>query len=231
MTLHFIFYDTETTGTNVEKDRVIEIAAYNPETDESFVSYVNPGIVIPQEASNIHGITNEVVEQAPEFPVVIESFINFCGGDAVLVAHNNDSFDLPLLESECLRHSISLPKYASIDSLKWAKKYRPDLPKHNLQYLRQVYGFSENRAHRALDDVIILHKVFSAMVGDLSPSAIINLLAGNTNPKMFKMPFGKYKGKKLTEVPASYIQWLQDQGVFEKPENKEIKLAVEALNL
>ncbi|WP_213357827.1 putative quorum-sensing-regulated virulence factor [Chlamydiifrater phoenicopteri] len=231
MTPHFIFYDTETTGTNIEKDRVIEIAAYNPETDQSFVSYVNPGVIIPEEASTIHGITNDIVAEAPDFPAVIDLFINFCGENTILVAHNNDNFDFPLLENECLRHSISLPKYSSIDSLKWAKKYRPDLPKHNLQYLRQVYGFSENRAHRALDDVIILHKVFSAMIGDLAPSTVLNLLSGTSSPKTFKMPFGKYKGKKLTEVPNSYIQWLQEQGVFDKPENKEIKQAVEALGL
>ncbi|EPP35026.1 exonuclease, DNA polymerase III, epsilon subunit family domain protein [Chlamydia ibidis] len=224
-----IFYDTETTGTQIERDRVVEIAAYNSITQESFVTYVNPEIPIPEDASKIHGITTEMVTSAPKFSEMYEKFISFCGPDSILVAHNNDNFDYPLLQKECRRHSLPPLDLPSIDSLKWAQKYRPDLPKHNLQYLRQVYGFEDNQAHRALDDVITLHRVFSALTGDLQPQQIIELMSARCHPKVFKMPFGKYRGKPITEVPASYISWLEQQGALDKPENKDVKAAIDSL--
>lgn len=219
-----IFYDTETTGTQIDKDRVIEIAAFNNVTKQSFVTYVNPEIPIPEEASKIHGITDSTVASSPKFPEAYRQFRDFCGSDSILVAHNNDSFDFPLLEKECRRHSLDPLNLRTIDSLKWAQKYRPDLPKHNLQYLRQVYGFSENQVHRALDDVITLYNVFSSLIGDLSAEQVFSLMQNNCHPKVFKMPFGKYKGKPLTEVPASYIQWLENQGSLDKDMQVAIQL-------
>lgn len=224
-----IFYDTETTGTQIDKDRVIEIAAYNSSTKESFVTYVNPEIPVPEESSKIHGITTAMVSSAPTFPEAYHNFKQFCGSASILVAHNNDNFDLPLFQKECQRYSLEPLNLRTIDSLKWAKKYRPDLPKHNLQYLRQVYGFAENQAHRALDDVITLHKVFSALVGDLNPEQILALLEESFHPRVFKMPFGKYKGKTLSEIPASYLEWLENQGALDKPENQDMKAAIALL--
>lgn len=222
-----IFYDTETTGTQIDKDRVVEIAAFNSVTQQSFVTYVNPEIPIPEEASKIHGITDATVASSPKFPEAYRQFRDFCGNDSILVAHNNDSFDFPLLEKECRRHSLNPLELRTIDSLKWAQKYRPDLPKHNLQYLRQVYGLSENQAHRALDDVITLYNVFSALIGDLSAEQVFSLMQNNYHPKVFKMPFGKYKGKPLTEVPSSYIQWLENQGNLDKDMQAAIQLMKE----
>ena len=223
-----IFYDTETTGTQIDKDRIVEIAAYNGTTGASFQTLVNPEIPIPAEATKIHGITTAEVADAPKFPEAYRQFSEFCGTDNILVAHNNNSFDYPLLLRECHRHGLPEPKLRTIDSLKCAKKYRTDLPQHSLQYLRQVYGFEENQAHRALDDVITLHRVFSALVGDLSPDQIYDLLNETCHPRIFKMPFGKYKGKPLSEVPSSYIAWLQKGDYLLQPENKEIKAAIEA---
>lgn len=223
-----IFYDTETTGTQIDKDRIVELAAYNGTTSESFQTLVNPEIPIPAEATKIHGITTAEVADAPRFPEAYQKFIEFCGTDNILVAHNNNAFDYPLLVRECRRHGLSEPQLRTIDSLKWAKKYRTDLPQHSLQYLRQVYGFEENQAHRALDDVITLYRVFSALVGDLSPDQIYDLLNETCHPRIFKMPFGKYKGKPLSEVPSSYIAWLQKGDYLLQPENKEVKAAIEA---
>lgn len=225
----FIFYDTETTGTQIDKDRVIEIAAYNSSSGESFVSYVNPEIPIPEDASKIHGIYQDMVVDAPKFPEVFQRFREFCGADCMLVAHNNDGFDLPLLNRECQRHSVAPLSFRSIDSLKWAKKYRPDLPKHNLQYLRQVYGIEENRAHRALDDVLTLHKVFSALIGDLSSEQVFTLLNEAPPPAAFRMPFGKHAGKLISEIPASYIAWLESSDILQSPDNQALKEAILSL--
>lgn len=227
--LHPIYYDTESTGIRTDKDRIVEIAAYNPLTGESFCEFINPGIPIPEEASNIHHITNEMVENSPSFATIGQAFIDFCGPNAVLIAHNNDSFDRPILEAECKRHELTPHPWQYIDSLKWARKYRKDLPKHPLQFLREVYGIESNQAHRALDDVIVLHKVFSQMIDDLPIETVLELMVP---PSSFsRMPFGKHQGKLLTEIPRDYIKWLDKSGAFAKPENEPLLKSFEKLGL
>src|SRR5205085_1605485 len=111
MSLRAIYYDTETTGIKSDKDRIIELAAFDPLLDKTFVSLIQPGIPIPIEATAIHGISNEMVENAPSFAEVGKQFAEFCSGDVVLIAHNNDAFDKLFLEAEYQRHSVDLPKW------------------------------------------------------------------------------------------------------------------------
>jgi DNA polymerase-3 subunit epsilon len=92
-TLRPIYYDTETTGIRPEKDRIVEIAAFDPVLNRQFTQLVQPGLSIPDEAISIHGITNEMVANAPTFDQAGKAFIEFCGSDCVLIAHNNDNFD------------------------------------------------------------------------------------------------------------------------------------------
>lgn len=224
-----IFYDTETTGIRSDKDRIIEIAAFDPVQNRTFEKLINPGILIPPDATAIHHITNEMVANAPSFAVVGEEFIEFCGTDVVLIAHNNDQFDLPFIRCEFKRHGIEMPSWNFLDSLKWARRYRPDLPRHTLQFLREIYGFQANNAHRALDDVIVLHQVFSAMTDDLSIEKVSHLL--NISKEVTRMPFGKHQGKLLAELPRHYIDWLAGSGAFDKSENQELKAAFAKLDL
>ncbi len=226
--MRYIFYDTETTGLNPKTDKIIEIAGYDPVENKSFCSFVNPGVPIPKECIAISHITDEMVQNAPGFDVVGKQFIDFCS-NAVLIAHNNDSFDLPFLQTEFSRVQITMPNWQFVDSLKWAKKYRPDLPRHSLQYLREIYHIEENNAHRALDDVIVLSKLFSKMIDDLSIEKVIELLS--KNEKMIVMPFGKHKGKPLSDVPKSYVLWLKENSVFEKSENSQLKQEFEKLGV
>jgi DNA polymerase-3 subunit epsilon len=216
-----IFYDTETTGTRPGKDRVVEIAAYSPksaaEEEASFCTLTNPECPIPQEAAAIHGISNEMVAGAPKIGEALRSFVDFCKGDVVLIAHNNDAFDKLFLEAEFQRAGLEMPKWVFIDSLKWARKYRSDLPRHTLQSLREVYGIEANQAHRALDDCTVLYEVFSRMVDDLSLDQILDLLSKSV--KLDRMPFGKHAGKQLAEVPKDYVAWLAGSGALDKPDN------------
>ena len=69
-----IFYDTETTGINAKVDRVVEIAAYDPERDKTFCQLVNPQRSIPVEAAAVHKITEEMVADAPTFAEIIDPF-------------------------------------------------------------------------------------------------------------------------------------------------------------
>jgi DNA polymerase III subunit epsilon len=216
-----IYYDTETTGLDPNNDRIIEIAAFDPFLDKTFDSLVNPKMDIPQSSIDISNISNEMVKNSPTFDVVGKNFIEFCSDDPILIAHNNDCFDFLFLKNEFLREKIFMPNWRFVDTLKWARKYRPDLPKHSLQYLREIYGIKANNAHRALDDVIILEKVFSNMIDDLDFNLIYELL--QKKEKILRMPFGKHQGKPLSEIPKNYISWLSESGAFEKPENSSLK--------
>lgn len=229
MALRAIFYDTETTGIRAEKDRVIEIAAYDPLNQATFTQFVNPGCPIPPEATAIHHITDEMVANAPPFSQVAAELLSFCEGEVVLIAHNNDQFDIHFLKWEFKRCGLDLPSWKFLDSLKWARRYRPDLPRHSLQFLREVYGIAANQAHRALDDVVVLHQVFSHMTDDLSVDEIYHLMS---RPRTIQhMPFGKYQGKPLSQLPRDYLQWLISSGSLEKPENGDLKQALETLAL
>lgn len=224
-----IFYDTETTGVKAERDRVIEIAAYDPVRDKTFEQLVNPQCLIPPEATAIHHISDEMVKDAPIFAEVIPNFLEFCEGDVVLIAHNNDNFDYYFLLNEFKRSQQEMPAWKFFDTLKWARRYRPDLPRHTLQFLREIYGFPANNAHRALDDVIVLHQVFSSMVDDLDISAVYALM--NKPRDILHMPFGKHQGVPLKQLPPDYVRWLANSGAFDKPENKDLKESLSKLGM
>jgi DNA polymerase-3 subunit epsilon len=222
-----IFYDTETTGIKPGKDRIIEIAAYDPINKRSFCTFTNPEIPIPSEISQITHIFDDMVKDAPLIQDAMQEFLKFCEGDFVLVAHNNDNFDKLFLEAEFSRAGIEMPQYKFIDSLKWARKYRKDLPKHGLQFLREVYGIDANQAHRALDDCIVLERVFHKMVDDLDMKTVWDLLYSSAPSN--RMPFGKHAGKLLTEVPKEYVKWLVKEGALDKKENAHLKETFEKM--
>jgi DNA polymerase-3 subunit epsilon len=216
-----IFYDTETTGLKPDKDHIIEIAAYDPTQGKTFHSLINPECPIPPDATAIHSISDEMVQKAPTFKEVGARFSDFCKKDAVLIAHNNDAFDQPFLTHEFARCSLPFLPYSFIDSLKFARKYRPDLPRYSLQDLREYFGIPPNQAHRALDDVIILHKVFSEMIDDLTMEMILEIMSEKRIIRT--MPFGKHRGKPLKEIPYDYIKWLHQNGGLDRPGNEELK--------
>jgi len=224
-----IYYDTETTGIRSDKDRIIELAAFDPVENRTFCALINPKMPIPKEATAIHNISDEMVASAPGFKEVAQDFLAFCPAETVLIAHNNDAFDKLFLEAEFRREDIPLPSFRYLDTLKWSRKYRSDLPCHSLQSLREVYGFPANQAHRALDDVIILHQVFSAMIDDLSLEKVMELIA---KPQVVsRMPFGKHQGKPLSEIPKDYVAWLASSGAFDRSDNQELKESFEKLGL
>ena len=229
MSMRPIFYDTETTGVRSDRDRIIELAAFDPVNNKTFEMLINPGCAIPPDATAIHNITNEMVASALPFAEVVPAFHEFCSGDVVLIAHNNDAFDVHFLRQEYSRASMTMPEWKFLDSLKWARRYRQDLPRHTLQFLRESYGIQANNAHRALDDVIVLHQVFSNMTDDLPIDVIYKLI--NRPRQLQHMPFGKHQGVPLKQVPGEYVQWLSKNGVFEKPENSELRVSFEKLGV
>ena len=222
-----IYYDTETTGVKPGKDRLVEIAAFDPLEDRKFCTFTNPGCPIPAEASAISHITDDMVKDAPPILDALASFAAFCSGEVVLIAHNNDAFDKPFLEAEFARANLPMPKWIFLDSLKWARKYRSDLPRHSLQVLRESYGIAANQAHRALEDVLVLHQIFTRMTLDLDIKTVLFLMS--QSPAIQRMPFGKHAGKLLTEIPKDYAKWLAREGALDKPDNAALKETFEKL--
>jgi len=228
--MRVLYYDTETTGIDPRSHRIVEIAIYEPASEKTFVRLVNPGCLIPAEATAIHHIDDAMVANEPTFSEMAEQVIEFCQGDVVLIAHNNDSFDVRFLRYEFQRCGMELPEHWQfIDTLKWARRYRPDLPEHNLQFLRKMYNVPANKAHRALDDVITLHQVFSQMIDDLPIEKVLELLSRRT--AVLRMPFGKHRGQPLIQVPANYLAWLEGSGALDKPENQDLRSSLETLGL
>lgn len=102
------FFDLETTGTDVVKDRIVEIAIlkiYPNGNKESKTWLVNPTIPIPYVVSQIHGITNEKVANEPTFKELAPQIHNMIK-DSDLAGYNSDRFDIPLLVEELLRADI-----------------------------------------------------------------------------------------------------------------------------
>ena len=110
------FFDLETTGINISKDRIVEVSVlkiFQNGNKESRTWLVNPQINISKEVSNIHGITNEMVVNEPTFKVIgpqIKEMIHNCD----LAGFNSNKFDIPLLAEEFLRFNIDF----SLDNIK-----------------------------------------------------------------------------------------------------------------
>lgn len=95
----YVVFDLETTGVSCYNDQVVEISAVkvkNGQIVEEFTSLVNPGCPISYGASQVNGITDEMVADAPSFDVALAEFLKFVG-DYVLVGHNIHTFDMKFL--------------------------------------------------------------------------------------------------------------------------------------
>ena len=167
MTLRLHVFDTETTGLKPDNgDRVVEIAVVPlrifdggraiGRTDGA-QSLVNPGRPIPPEASAIHHIIDEDVENAPDLDTAVDLILQ---GDTVDVcAAHNAKFDrafLPMLDGR-----------RWIDTYRCARHLWPDAPKHNNQTLRYYLGIDLPRdvpQHRALPDAIVTAEILSTML-------------------------------------------------------------------
>ncbi|MDP5078028.1 MAG: 3'-5' exonuclease, partial [Nonlabens sp.] len=102
------FFDLETTGINIAKDRIVEIAIHKlfPDGTEKTMTYrVNPTVPIPAEATAVHGITDEMVANEPTFEQLAHEIYNIMK-DSDLAGFNSNRFDIPLLAEEMLRAGV-----------------------------------------------------------------------------------------------------------------------------
>ena len=144
--------DLETTGSRAEWDRITEIGAVRMRGGEildRFQCLINPGRSIPKFIQELTGITNEMVQGAPSFDEVAESFQTFLKG-SIFVAHNV-SFDYKFLQKEFdrLGERFVLPYICTKAGM---KKYYPKLESYSLKELTKRFGIPLENHHRALSD-------------------------------------------------------------------------------
>jgi DNA polymerase III epsilon subunit family exonuclease len=175
----FVAFDTETTGLSPRSNRIVEIGAVrfrNGTVLESRSWLINPGIPIPDAASAIHGITDEMVADRPSFSAVFPQFVRFAG-EAVWMAHNA-GFDVRFLSAELLRTGTAAPGNTVVDTLKLSRTWFPDAGSYRLGRLLEHLGLAHGGLHRALADAHAAASIVSAGAARMPPDATVgDLLA------------------------------------------------------
>ena len=164
--------DIETTGLAFRTEKITEIGIMkykNGEVIDEFECFVNPEKPIPEEVVNITHITDDMVKDAETIDKVMPKVLEFVG-DSVLVAHNAD-FDIGFIKYNCAQLGLSLNN-TYIDTLRLAKVLFPDYKKYKLGMIAENLGITVEVAHRALDDVDTLVKVFKVMLKMLSEKGV-----------------------------------------------------------
>ena len=165
LTRPLVFLDLETTGLNVGKDKIVEISLLKimPNGEEiSRTELINPGCHIPEECSDIHGITDEDVRDKPTFEQLADDLAAFIG-DADLAGFNSNKFDVPLLVEEFLRcgRRFDLRNRYLIDVQNIFHKMEP----RNLVAAYKFYcGGDLTDAHQASADTKATYEVLKAQL-------------------------------------------------------------------
>ena len=241
------FFDLETTGTNVAKDRIVEISilkVYPNGNKESRTWLVNPEMTIPDEVIAIHGISNEKVANEPTFKELAKEIFNIIK-DCDLAGFNSDRFDIPLLAEEMLRAEIDfdLKNMFSVD-------VQTIFHKMEKRTLAAAYKFYCDKdltdAHSAEADTTATYEVLLSQL-DRYPELENNVkkLAEFSTHRKFAdfagfisfneddeeiFSFGKHKGKKVLEVldqEPGYFGWIlnADFPLYTKKVLTQIKLS------
>ncbi len=246
LTKPLAFFDLETTGINVASDRIVEIAVLKilPGGDKEMKSkLVNPGIPIPKQASDVHGITDEMVKDKPTFKEIAAELYQFIEG-CDLAGYNSNKFDIPLLAEEFLRAGIDfdISKRRLID-------VQTIFHKMEKRTLEAAYRFYCNKtlenAHSATADTEATYEILEAQINrydelkndvdflsqfsrhhkfaDLMGRIVFN----ENNQEIFN--FGKHKGKTVEEVlekEPQYYHWMMnnDFPLYTKKVLTQIKL-------
>ena len=177
----FCVFDTETTGLDPGVEYLTEIGAViirNGEVVEEFDTFVKPGKPITPKITELTGITNEMVADAPGEKEALEAFLRFADG-RILVAHNAHAFDIRFLKAAAKRSGISFePTY--IDTLTMAQAMYPGLHNYKQGTINKHLELPAYEAHRACEDSAALGRIFCVMLNDLAEKEVTKVSEINT---------------------------------------------------
>lgn len=223
-----IFFDLETTGVDTARDRIVEISMVKIMPDGSRdvkTRRVNPEMHIPEEATAVHGITDEDVKDAPTFRQMAKSMAKFIEG-CDFGGFNSNRFDLPMLVEEFMRAEVDVDfkrrRYIDVQNIFHKKEQRTLVAAYKFYCDKDLED-----AHSAEADTLATFEVLEAQIaryGDIGDS-VEALAEFSTHGKTVDFAgrialneqgeeiftFGKYKGRRVTEIFAaepSYYDWL-----------------------
>lgn len=230
LTKPMVFFDLETTGINISKDRIVEIAilkVFPNGNKESKTWLVNPEMEIPKEAIDIHGITNERIVNEPTFAALapqVSEMIKGCD----LAGFNSNRFDIPLLAEEMLRAVIDFDMKNRL-----AIDVQVIFHKKEQRTLGAAYRFYCDKelvdAHSAMADATATYEILKAQLdkyddleNDVNFLEVFShhkknadfagmIVFDKDGDEVFN--FGKHKGKKVTEIfekEPGYYAWIQN---------------------
>ena len=157
----FVALDVETTGTLSYVDHIVELAAVRfseGKEQDSFSTLIDPGVSIPEEASRVNGITDEMLKGKPAISDVLEGFSKFCGPHP-LVAHNA-IFDFQFISSALEKCYCAAPTGSLFDTYALSKKVFPGLSNYKLSTLVEYLKIPVSEFHRAKQDAWACGQVF-----------------------------------------------------------------------
>lgn len=222
------FFDLEATGTDITKDRIVEISVlkvYPNGNSESKTWLVNPTIPIPKGASDVHGITDERVANEPTFKELAKTIHNMIK-DSDLAGYNSDRFDIPLLAEEMLRAEVDfdLGNRVTVDVQTIFHK----MEQRTLSAAYKFYcGKTLDNAHSAQADTNATYEILKSQL-DRYPELENNIktlsefttrkqavdfagfiVLNDKNEEIFT--FGKHKGRKVEDIleeEPGYFGWV-----------------------
>jgi len=191
-----IVLDTETTGlSHVEGDRIVEIGAVelhnHVATGKTYHIYINPEREMPEEATRVHGLTNEFLADKPLFSQVVDEFLEFIA-DSPLIIHNA-SFDVGFLNAELKHIGFSKLKNEIIDTLLIARKKFQGAPA-SLDALCKRFEIDSSRRqlHGALLDSELLAEVYLELCGGRQQNLMIEVLDGENSAEAIAIKNRKF---------------------------------------
>lgn len=209
-----VFFDLETTGTNVLEDKIIEFAAIkvNPDySTDKYATLINPERHIPDEASSVNSICDDDVKDKPKFAEVAQVILDFMKGCDV-GGYNVMSFDIPFLIEELNRVGLKF-RYSNrriVDAFKILIKAEP----RDLSHIYENFtGKPMENAHAAYDDSLASAEIAFRQMGKYNLPTVQELAAYGTEGMVDASGFfkrdknntivfaiGKYKGRSVVDV-------------------------------
>lgn len=176
-TTPFVVVDVETTGLDPAEDRVCEVGAIrlvSGKEEGRFHALIQPNHAMSEGARGKHGISDEMLKDAPPFEEIAPDLRKFLSG-SVLVAQNAE-FDVSFLNAEFKRAGMTKMALPALDTILLARKVKPGLSTYNLDNLAYHFKVRFSERHRSIGDCEVTGNIFWQCVQALRPRTMDDLL-------------------------------------------------------